>query len=251
MSQQQPVRVVVEHKKSSSGCGAALLVLIAIGLAVKYWYVSVAIVVMVVVVGVIANQQQKQKAREQARHRRGPRDPWLNEIAVALSDLGLTETARNTGDQLGAVPLEGDIALAGERFTVYVNLFRDSELARQAELGLRANPSTRDSVTAGRSDIRRTSRVLYVANGQGHAVDEFRLDEVIRTVDEFGLPAPLPAPVAQTRTAKISPSPTPASATEPSPDALEQLRKLGELRGTNVLTQSEFEAKKTELLRRI
>jgi hypothetical protein len=101
MSQQQPVRLVVEHKKSSSGCGAALLVLIAIGLAIKYWYVSVAIAVMVVVVGVVANQQQKQKASQRARHRRGPRDPWLNELAVALADLGLTETSRNTGRQLG------------------------------------------------------------------------------------------------------------------------------------------------------
>lgn len=227
------------------------MVLIAIGLAIKYWYVSVAIVAVVVVLGVVANQQQKQKAREQARHRPGRRDPWLNELAVALADLGLTETARNTGHQLGGVPLEGDITLAGERFTVHVNLFADGELARQAELGLRANPSTRESVTAGRSEIKRTGRVLYVANGQGHAVDEFRLDEVMRTVNGVVLPPPLPAPVAQTRTTKKSPSPTLASAPEPSPNALEQLRKLGELREGNVLTQSEFEAKKAELLRRV
>lgn len=251
MSQQQPIRVTVEHKRSSSGCGAVLLVMIAIGLAVEYWYVSVAIVVMLVVVGVVANQQQKQKAREQARHRPGPRDPWLNELAVALADLGLTETARNTGHQLGGVPLEGDIALQGERFIVYVNLFRDGELARQAELGLRANASTREAVTAGRCEIKTTGRVVYVANGQGHALDEFRLDEVMRTVDKVALPPPLSAPVAQTSTAKKSSMPTLASAPEPSPDALEQLRKLGELRDANVLTQAEFEAKKAELLRRV
>ena len=35
------------------------------------------------------------------------------------------------------------------------------------------------------------------------------------------------------------------------PDALEQLRKLGELRGTGVLTEAEFDAKKAELLRRV
>jgi hypothetical protein len=206
---------------------------------------------MVVVVCVVANEQQKQKAREQARHRRGPRDPWLNELAVALADLGLTETARNTGRQLGGVSLEGDIALAGDRFTVYVNLFGDGELARQAELGLRANPSTRESVTAGRCEIKRSGRVLYVANGQGHAVDEFCLDEVMRTVDKIALPPPLPAPVAQTQTAKKSPVATLASAPERGPDALEQLRKLGELRDANVLTQSEFEAKKSELLGRV
>jgi hypothetical protein len=251
MSQQQPIRVVVEHKKSSSGCGAALLVMIAIGLAIKYWYASVAIVMVVVVLCVVANQQQKEKARAQARHRPGPRDPWLNELAVALADLGLTETARNTGHQLGDVPLEGDIVLQGERFTVYVNLFADDKLARQAELGLRANPSTRDSVTAGRCEITRSGRLLYVANGQGHAVDEFRLDEVMRTVDEVALPPRLPAPVAQARTANKSSTPTLASTPEPSPDALEQLRKLGELRENNVLTQSEFDAKKAELLRRV
>ena len=245
MSQQQPVRLVVEHKKSSSGCGAALLVLIAIGLAIKYWYVSVAIAVMVVVVGVVANQQQKQKASQRARHRRGPRDPWLNELAVALADLGLTETSRNTGRQLGGVPLEGDIALGGERFTVYVNLFANGELTRQAELGLRTNPSTRESVNVGRCEIKRTGRVLYVANGQGHAVDEFRLEEVMRTVEDIALPPPLPA------LAKKSSAPTRASAPEHSADALEQLRKLGELREANVLTPSEFEAKKAELLRRV
>jgi hypothetical protein len=248
---QQPIRVVVEHKKSSSGCGATLLVLIAIGLAIKYWYVSVAIVVVVVVLCVVANEQQKQKAREQASRRPGRRDPWLNELAVALADLGLTETARNTGHQLGGVSLEGDIALQSERFAVYVNLFCDGELARQAELGLRANPSTRESVTAGRCEIKRSGRVLYVANGQGHAVDEFRLDEVMRTVDKIALPPPLPAPVAQTHTAKKSPVATLASAPAPGPDALEQLRKLGELRDGNVLTQSEFEAKKAELLGRV
>ena len=35
------------------------------------------------------------------------------------------------------------------------------------------------------------------------------------------------------------------------PDALEQLRKLGELRASGVLTDAEFETKKAELLRRI
>jgi hypothetical protein len=35
------------------------------------------------------------------------------------------------------------------------------------------------------------------------------------------------------------------------PDALEALRKLGELRASGVLTEAEFEAKKAELLRRV
>jgi hypothetical protein len=40
-------------------------------------------------------------------------------------------------------------------------------------------------------------------------------------------------------------------ASSPDPDALEQLRKLGELRDAGVLTAAEFEAKKAELLGRI
>lgn len=132
-----------------------------------------------------------------------------------------------------------------------MNLFGDGELARHGELGLRANPSTRDSVTAGRSEIRRTGRVLYVANGQGQAVDEFRLDEVMRTVDKVALPPPLPAPLAQPGTARKPSAPTLASVPEPGADALDQLRKLGELRDADVLTQSEFEAKKAELLHRV
>jgi hypothetical protein len=35
------------------------------------------------------------------------------------------------------------------------------------------------------------------------------------------------------------------------PDALEQLRKLGDLRAAGVLTDAEFDGKKAELLRRI
>src|SRR5438552_3790271 len=98
MAQQQPIRVVVEKKGGCfSGCGTALAVLFLIGIAIKFWYVSVGLVVLAVVVGLIASSQQKRKGNEAARRRPGPRDPWLNEIAVALGELGLTEVARNTG----------------------------------------------------------------------------------------------------------------------------------------------------------
>ena len=82
---------------------------------------------------------------------------------------------------------------------------------------------------------------MFVANGRGGVVDEFRLDEVVRVVGRIAVPPPLrPAP-ADSR---------PAAAT-PDPDVLEQLRKLGELRNAGVLTDAEFEAKKAELLGRI
>jgi hypothetical protein len=48
-----------------------------------------------------------------------------------------------------------------------------------------------------------------------------------------------------------SAAPVAALAEEPSADGLEQLRRLGELRSSGVLTDAEFEAKKADLLGRI
>src|SRR5436190_218014 len=145
MAQQEPIRVVVEKKGGClSGCGTALAALFLIGIGIKFWYVSVGLLVLAVVVGVIANSQQKQKAKDAARHRPGPRGPWLNEISVALGELGLAEVARNTGSQLGGAPMEGDIGLQEDRLLVYVNLFANQELGRQAEIGLRAQPNIRN-----------------------------------------------------------------------------------------------------------
>jgi len=232
---QQPIRVVVEKRRS--GCGTWLAGMILLGLAIEYWYVSLAIVAIVIAVAVVRARQK----RELARHRPGPRDPWLNEVAVALSDLGLREAARNTGAALGGAAMDGDIGLQVDRFLVYVNLFSDQRLARQAELGLRAKPEVRAAVANGGTAIRTAGRVVFVANGRGGVVDEFRFDEVVRVVGGIPIPPPL-----QPASAHSTPA-VPA----PSPDVLEQLRKLGELRNAGMLTDAEFDAKKAELLGRI
>jgi hypothetical protein len=211
--------------------------MILLGLAIEYWYISLAIVAIVIAVAVIRARQK----RELARHQPGPRDPWLNEVAVALSDLGLKEAARNTGAELGGAPMDGDIGLQAERFLVYVNLFADQRLARQAELGLRAKPEVRAAIANGRMAITTAGRIVFVANGRGGAVDEFRLDEVVRVVG--GIPVP---PSLQAAPVRSMPA-----ARAPDPDVLEQLRKLGDLRKTGVLSDAEFEAKKAELLGRI
>jgi hypothetical protein len=252
VGQQQPIRVVVEKKGGCfCGCGTSLAVLLVVGLAVQYWYVLLGAVVLAVVVGIVRSSQAKKTA-----HRRpGPRDPWINEVAVALADLGLTETARNTGAQLGGVPLEGDIGLEADRFAVFVNLFADQELARRAELALRPKPDVREAVSQGKSALKTVDRVLYVANGRGGVLDEFRLDEVVRDVSAITLPPPLtvaPATAGKPRACGTRPAMhSAAHGSVTSPDTLEQLRKLGELRASGVLTDAEFEAKKTELLRRI
>lgn len=173
-------------------------------------------------------------------------------MAIALADLKLKEAARNTGAQLGGVPIDGDIGLEAERLKVYVTLFSDQRRARQAELGLKAKPEVRDAMSNGATAVKAVDRVVFVSNGRGGVVDEFHLDEVVRVVRRLAVPPPLTAATA--RPIGAGPAGRPGSgprAYPPDPDALEQLRKLGELRNAGVLTDAEFEAKETELLGRI
>jgi hypothetical protein len=253
----KPIRVVVEKKPS--GCWGALGVMLLVGLAIEYWYISLGILVLLVVIGAVGQSKQKKQralAQEKTRHRRGPRDPWLNEVAVALADVGLIERARNTGAQVGGVPIEGDIGLEGERLSVYVTLLATDGLARQAELGLRAKPEVRAAHANGRSMVKAQGRVLFTANGRGGIVDEYRFEEALAMVDKLNMPPPLPP---RPDTAAPPRTEGPGSAGGPSamqagvaePDVLEQLRKLGELRAAGVLTEVEFDAKKAELLRRV
>jgi Short C-terminal domain len=253
MAQQQPIRVVVEKKGGClSGCGTALAVLFLIAIAIKFWYVSVGLIVLAVIVGVVANSQQKQKAKEAARRRPGPRDPWLNEVAVALGELGLTEVARNTGSQLGGAPMEGDIGLQEDKLLIYVNLFANQELARQAEVGLRAQPNIRNAAANGQTTLKTLGPVLLVANGRGGVVDEYRMNEVEHAVADVPLPPALKRPAVPPPVSSAVPSPGVSDAEAlAGADPLEQIRKLAELRDAGFLTEAEFEAKKMELLRRV
>lgn len=246
---QQPIRVVVEKKGGCfSGCGTTLAVMVMLGLTIQYWYIALGILAIAVIAAIVRSS----KDRDKARHRPGPRDPWLNEVAVALADLGLKELARNTGAQLGGELIDGDIGLEAERLKVYVTLFSDQRRAHQAELGLSAKPEVRDAVSNGATAIKTVDRVVYVANGRGGVVDEFRFDDVVRLVGRLAVPPPLavasPGSVGQSSAGLPGSSP---ATTAPDPDALEQLRRLGQLRTSGVLTEAEFEAKKAELLGRI
>ena len=94
---------------------------------------------------------------------------------------------------------------------------------------------------------------MYVANGRGGVVDEFRFDEVVqrgRTDRRAAAVAPPPRRGRRARPPAAAPSVAAGSA-PPDPDVLEQLRKLGELRDAGVLTDAEFATKKAELLGRI
>jgi hypothetical protein len=254
---ERTIRVVVERRRRRSRIGEALLVLIALGLAVEYWYISLAVLAGV---GVIALVSKSRRGKQKAAVRSGRQDPWLNEVAVALADFDLTEIARNTGAQLGGAPVEADIGLSDKRITIYATLFGSDALARQAEVGLRAQPKVRESTLKGRTAIASEGRVLYVASTKSGVVDEFRLQEVMRAVGEIALPPSLPPPAAQGIAQPIANASAPEKDRQQTTsaqfgalgaDALEQLRKLGELKERGVLTEEEFASKKAELLRRI
>jgi hypothetical protein len=184
---------------------------------------------------------------------RSPHDVWLNEIAVELADYGLTETGRNLDKEIGGAPLEAQLKLEGDNFVVFVMLFPNDELARQGEIGLRANPKIREAIAGGFTAIMTIDRALYLANGRGQLIDETRLGDVIELVTRQGIPPPAKTPTQPTAAASTpepdaTPEPKPTGSTE---QILEQIRKLGELHGAGILTDAEFEAKKTELLKRI
>ena len=254
---------------SNIGCGFVLLVFVLLGFVAAYWYVALPLLLVVLVVGLVHRARQRRISEEKARHRPGPRDPWLNEVAVALADFELTEFARNTGTQLAGVPIEGDIRLDAPRFSVVITLLETAELAHQAEIGLRAKPEVRSAIVEGKSVIRAEGRVLYSANGRGKVVDEARLNEVVQIVGGIPVGPPRMPPGALGQRPSLPGTP-PAGVPPPPPrphgsptgnpapaaphgaaDVLEQIKRLAELRDAGVLTEEEFESKKVELLRRL
>jgi hypothetical protein len=248
---------MAKQQNSGVGCFTIIVLLVVLGLTIEFWYVSLPIIVVGVIGGLTYRAKQKQKREVLDRYRPGPRDPWLNEIAVALAEFGFTEYARNTGSQVTGVPIEGDIRLDAERFTVIVTLLATAELAHQAEIGLRAKPEVRAAIADGKTIVSADDRVLYVANGRGGYVDEQRLNEVQQLVCAIPVGAARP-PVGVSGTAPSyhappAPAPpTPAPQTHPaSGDVLDQIKRLAELCDDGVLSADEFETKKTELLRRL
>jgi hypothetical protein len=99
----------------------------------------------------------------------------------------------------------------------------------------------RAAVANGRTAIRTARRIVFVANGRGGVVDEFRLDEVVRVAGPIPVPPPL----------QPAPSDSRPVAAAPSPDVLEAATKARRPAHGRVLTDAEFEAKKAELLGRL
>jgi hypothetical protein len=238
------------------------LVVAATVIAVHFWFLSVPL--LCVGGGLLVRRQKNH--RQQARLQPGVRDPWLNEVVVAVSELDFAESGRNLSRTYRQVPIEGYVEFRKQRMVVDVVLFSDQILARHCEVALRADPSVRSEISREMAAIENLGRVLIIGRTKMGAVDEYDFGEMARLVRAIPLPPPLASrqPVTYTSPQRGSAPPSSGTrtvtATLPRPpvsvpthdqDAIDQLDRLGRLRDSGVLTEDEFQAKKTELLQRI
>jgi hypothetical protein len=240
------------------------LVIAGTVIAVHFWFLTLP--VLCIGGGALIRRRKRQK--ELARLQPGVRDPWLNEVVVAVSDLDFEEKGRNLSRTYRQVPVEGYVELRQHRLVVDVVLFSDQILARHCEVALRADSAVRSELSREMTAMHNLGRVLIIGRTNMGAVDEYDFAEIARLVRAIPLPPPLaaPRPVTYTSPQRTSSPPAPAravTATLPRPaaplaappvqshDAIDQLDRLGRLRESGVLTEDEFQAKKTELLQRI
>jgi hypothetical protein len=198
-----------------------------------------------------------------------PYDQWLNELAGEFDDRGFAVTGRNLDQTCFGIPVEAQLRVRQEpNFVFYVTLFASADLARSAHEA-RRDRKARRAISGGYTVIDVEDRVLFVANGKGARVDLSRFASAVSAVVDAGPAEPSAAPLE----AEESPTPIATHNSEPSSaasaqsseppseavsesgeaptDPIEQLRRLAELRDAGVITESEFDAKKTELLSRI
>jgi hypothetical protein len=248
----QTVNVKVQQRGCGSGCGTFIAVVLVFGVIaviiqalVKYWYVTVPVVVALGTIVLLLYRSGKGALPS----KRGPVDAWLNEVAKRLADLGFNETARNTGSKLGGVPFEGDLVLEradGTRF--FLTVFADPARASQAEAGLASKAGFQSGIDEGVYVLASQDRVVYLAVKKGGKVDVQMFQETLDAAATAPSPqAALTSDVSQDAPTKHHEAPQPAM----QADVLDQLRRLGELHDTGVLSDQEFEAKKAELLGRL
>jgi hypothetical protein len=237
------------------------VVITAAVIAVHFWFLTLPLAC--VGGGLAIRRHQRRKLL--ARHQPGPADPWLNEVVVAVADLDFDEVVRNVTDVYFAVPTEGYVELRKQRVNVDVVLFANQIKARNAEMAMRTEPTVRSELSREMAALHNGGRVLIVARTKMGAIDEYDFSEIVRLVSEIPLPPPMAVGRAVTyrsatsvMTAGTGPRTVTATLPRPAPapaprdhDAIDQLERLGRLRESGVLTEAEFQSKKTELLQRI
>jgi hypothetical protein len=231
------VTQVVQNKGCLSGCGTVFAILIVVALVTTYWYVAVPVAVLAVAGGVY--WYYRQRGELPAPHA-GPQDRWFDQVVARLDSLGFSEQTRNTGPHLVGVPMEGDLCLDGDGLRLFVNVFSNTGQANQAAEKLQMKSDFKQSIATGHTAVIVRDRLVYVASGLGGPVNSNALNRAMKAVGE---------PLSSTpgEPAQIEAPPTARA----DADVLDQLRKLGELRDSGVLSHEEFEAKKAELLKRL
>ncbi len=227
---------------NGGGCGVVIFILIALGLAIEYWHVTVAMLAAATVVSLVRTARR----RRAARHRPGPADPWCDEVAVSLADLGFDERARNQYPSLRGVPVLGNVELRSRFLALDVVLLADAQTGHRAEMALRADGRVRNALREGVRELVVRGSVLHMASGRRGVVDEALLDEAVRTVDQ--LPVRLVPGVARPGSSGVL---TVTKSAPAGTDAVAQLRSLAALHAQGALSDDEFAVQKAELLKRI
>src|ERR1700744_5609925 len=183
------------------------LVIAATVIAVHFWFLSVPL--LCVGGGLLVRRQRRKK--ELARLQPGLRDPWLNEVIVAVAELDFDERGRNQAHTYRRVPVEGYVELQKQRLNVDVFLFSDQILSRHCEVALRADPVVRTKLAGEMTVIHNLGRVLVIGRTNMGAVDEYDFAELVRLVSAVPLPPPLASrqPVTYTSPQRggVQPSP--------------------------------------------
>jgi hypothetical protein len=166
----------------------------------------------------------------------GPHDPWLNEVSIALSELGYSEVGRNTSKVfLAGVPIEGNVEfIDSDRQRLSISVCESDNAADQGERMFRAKPDIAKAIASSATVFARVGRIVCWANGQGKRLDESSILPIVDVLNRIHLNA------------------TSLQGSENAgADIFEQLRQLGELRDAGIVTSEEFESKKAELLSRV
>jgi Short C-terminal domain len=139
--------------------------------------------------------------------------------------------------------MQGDIAFDAGGYRLFVNIFATPQNATHAAANLQAKSDVQQAVATGHSVIRTLGPVLFLGAGGNRQVSMEAFQRAVQAVE----PAALPVQAQGSEPSNKEERPSAA----PQADVLEQLRKLGELRDSGVISPEEFEAKKAELLKRV
>ena len=175
-------------------------------------------------------------------------DMWLTKVSDKLHEIGFVETTRWTDETFGGEKVSASISLTQPTGRVFVLLFVSVADATRA-CGSGLPDGLTKAVQQGITALTTRGRVVIMAHNP-YGVRTDALEHWANITSEIELPSTAevaPPPVGEEASAASSP---PAQLRQ-TPDPLDALRKLGELRDAGILTPEEFEAKKTELLKRV